>query len=56
MKYIDLGLPSGTKWADTNIGSFQLYEYGKLFTYEEAINLGVNIPNLSQIERTFLLL
>lgn len=49
MKYIDLGLPSGTKWADTNIGSFHLYEYGKLFTHEEAINLGVNIPNLSQL-------
>lgn len=49
MNYIDLGLPSGTKWADTNIGSFQPYEYGKLFTHKEAINLGVNIPTLTQL-------
>lgn len=49
MRYVDLGLPSGTKWADTNVGSFQPFEYGKLFTFEEAVNMGVNIPTLNQL-------
>lgn len=49
MRYVDLGLPSGTKWADTNVGSFTPYEYGKLFSFEEAIELGVDLPSLRQI-------
>lgn len=33
--YIDLGLPSGTKWATCNIGASQPYKYGKYFAWGE---------------------
>lgn len=37
MKYIDLGLPSGTLWADTNKKGF--------FTFDEAVEkFGKNLP------------
>ena len=32
-KKIDLGLPSGTLWADRNIGASNIYDYGKLFQW-----------------------
>ena len=32
-KKIDLGLPSGTLWADRNIGATDIYDGGKLFQW-----------------------
>lgn len=32
-KKINLGLPSGTLWADRNIGASNIYDYGKLFQW-----------------------
>ena len=31
--YVDLGLPSGTLWADRNIGATDIYDGGKLFQW-----------------------
>lgn len=30
---VDLGLPSGTKWADRNVGAASPYDYGNLYRY-----------------------
>lgn len=41
--YVDLGLPSGTKWATTNADSY--------FTYEQAVNkFGDRLPSKEQWE------
>lgn len=32
-EYVDLGLPSGTLWATTNVGANKAHEYGKLFSW-----------------------
>lgn len=34
-KYIDLGLPSGTLWAECNVGAATPYEYGDYFAWGE---------------------
>ena len=34
-QYIDLGLPSGTLWADRNIGATEPEEYGDLYAWGE---------------------
>lgn len=31
--YVDLGLPSGTKWATMNIGAYSITEYGNYYMY-----------------------
>ena len=36
MKYIDLGLPSGTLWADRNVGAQNPEEYGDHLDFDEA--------------------
>ncbi len=46
--YIDLGLPSGTKWCCCNIGASSPEEYGSYFTFDEA--QGYNLPSLEQIK------
>jgi uncharacterized protein (TIGR02145 family) len=33
--YVDLGMPSGTKWANTNIGASTPYDYGDYFAWGE---------------------
>lgn len=33
MEFIDLGLPSGTKWADCNLGAIKPEEYGDYFMW-----------------------
>lgn len=33
--YVDLGLPSGTKWATCNVGATKPYEYGDRFAWGE---------------------
>lgn len=35
-KYVDLGLPSGTLWADRNIGATDIYDGGKLFQWGDS--------------------
>ena len=35
MEYIDLGLPSGTKWANMNIGAETETDYGLYFQWGE---------------------
>lgn len=43
MKYIDLGLPSGTKWAEKNEEGF--------YTFEEAVKkFGHQLPSRDQLE------
>lgn len=39
--YVDLGLPSGTKWATMNIDAKNLYDYGSCFEW------GANSPDVS---------
>jgi len=34
-KYVDLGLPSGTLWAECNVGAATPYEYGDYFAWGE---------------------
>ena len=34
-EYVDLGLPSGTKWATYNVGATRPYEYGDYFAWGE---------------------
>lgn len=46
--YIDLGLPSGTKWACCNVGASSPEEYGSYLTFDEA--QGYNPPSLDQIK------
>lgn len=41
-QYVDLGLPSGTKWKATNESGF--------YTIEEALNFGDNLPAKWQLE------
>lgn len=46
--YIDLGLPSGTKWACCNVGASNPEQYGSYLTFDEA--QGYNPPSLDQIK------
>ena len=40
MKYIDLGLPSGTLWADRNVGAEKPKDYGDYFNFDDAQKCG----------------
>lgn len=33
--YVDLGLPSGTKWANCNVGASSPYEYGNYYSWDD---------------------
>lgn len=33
--YVDLGLPSGTKWATCNLGAIKFYDYGEYYVWGE---------------------
>ncbi len=46
--YIDLSLPSGTKWACCNIGASSPEQYGSYLTFDEA--QGYNPPSYDQIK------
>ena len=39
--WVDLGLPSGRKWATCNIGAKKEHESGKPFTFGDAVNLNL---------------
>lgn len=36
-EYVDLGLPSGTKWATCNVGANESFEYGDHFAWGETV-------------------
>ena len=40
MKYIDLGLPSGTLWANRNVGANKPSDYGDYFNFDDAQKQG----------------
>lgn len=42
---IDLGLPSGTKWASMNIGSNDIYDVGLSTTHSESENMVLSMNN-----------
>ena len=48
---IDLGLPSGTKWACCNVGASKPEDYGGYYTSDEA--QAYNPPSLDQIKELF---
>lgn len=37
IRFVDLGLPSGTLWADRNVGAAKAYEYGDYFAWGELV-------------------
>lgn len=37
-EYVDLGLPSGTKWATMNIGASSVTDYGTFYQYGKGLN------------------
>ena len=45
--WIDLGLPSGTKWACCNVGASKPEDYGDYYTFDEA--QVYDLPSLDQI-------
>ena len=42
VQYVDLGLPSGKKWADRNYGSDSIEGAGNYYQYDKAMQLGKN--------------
>lgn len=40
--YVDLGLPSGTKWATSNIGAQKPWEYGDYYAWGELMTMTVH--------------
>lgn len=49
-KKIDLGLPSGTLWADRNIGASNIYDYGKLFQWGDTTPYDVPLQTEGSID------
>lgn len=50
MNFVDLGLPSGTLWAECNVGAEKPEERGDYYKFGEAQKLEVELPTLKQIE------
>ena len=42
--YVDLGLPSGTLWCRHNYGADEEYDYGEYFKFDDAQELGADLP------------
>jgi hypothetical protein len=42
-EYVDLGLPSGTRWAKMNVGATSETEFGNYYTYDRGINAATQI-------------
>ena len=42
--YVDLGLPSGTLWCKYNYGADEEYDYGEYFKFDDAQELGADLP------------
>lgn len=52
--YVDLGLPSGLKWASCNIGATSPYTYGKYFAWGEVVpKASYDTSNSSQFNYAF---
>lgn len=49
-QWVDLGLPSGTKWATCNIGAQTSEEYGQTFLWA---NITPKIPDVSQQSKAY---
>ncbi len=43
--YIDLGLPSGLKWAMCNVGAANPWDYGDYFAWGETVGYGKSYPS-----------
>lgn len=48
INFVDLGLPSGTKWADRNVGASEIEDFGNYYDFNEAQQF--NCPSLEQIK------
>lgn len=46
--YIDLGLPSGTKWAKCNVGADKPEEYGEYYSFDDVLKIGTKVPTKEQ--------
>ena len=52
-KCVDLGLPSGLKWATCNVGANSPEEYGSYLTFNEACDTtcdGLRMPTMDELE------
>ena len=47
---VDLGLPSGTKWANCNYGANSETEDGGHYSWDEAMKLPINLPTKVQFK------
>ena len=47
---VDLGLPSGTKWANMNVGATTPYEPGSYFQWGETVNCNDTTENIDMFE------
>ena len=48
--YVDLGLPSGLKWADSNAGAYSPDGYGDYLDWDEAQECDLRIPTKEEFE------
>ena len=48
--YVDLGLPSGVKWADCNVGADKSNEYGDYMTWDEVDESGLRLPTREEMQ------
>lgn len=48
-EYVDLGLPSGTKWSDRNVGASSPSDYGDYFEYDK-IESKYKLPSKKEFE------
>ena len=48
--YVDLGLPSGVKWADCNVGADKSNEYGDYLTWDEVDESGLRLPTREEMQ------
>lgn len=49
-QFIDLGLPSGTKWASCNYGANSETEDGRHYSWDEAMKSPINLPTKVQFK------
>ena len=50
--FVDLGLPSGTKWANCNVGALNPEEVGDALDWEDAMESG-ELPSVKQFQELF---
>ncbi len=50
IEYVDLGLPSGTKWATCNVGASSPWEYGEYYDSGGTDGVRSNMPSKDQFE------